>query len=69
MIDEKKHNIEEDEDFIDCPKFKNSIKKLIDKHPDGIEDDMIAKVLNITPQEVKKIYAGAIVKLQKSLDI
>ncbi len=69
MTEEKKRKINEEEDYIDYPKFKNSIKKLIDKYPDGVENDVIAKVLNLTEEEVEKTYAGAIKKLQDSLGV
>jgi hypothetical protein len=69
MIEEKKRKILEDEDFIDYPKFKNSLSKLIEKYPDGVSDEVIAKVLNITPEEVEKIYNSSIQKIQKSLNL
>lgn len=69
MIEEKKHKLTQEEDYIDCPKFNNSIKQLIEKNPDGIDDETIAKVLNMTPQEVEETYQNAIKKLKKSLEV
>ena len=69
MIDEKKRKMEEEEDYIDYPKFKNSIKKLIDKYPDGVDNEVIAKVLNMSIEEVEADYANAIKKLQDSLEV
>lgn len=69
MIDEKKLKLMEDEDFIDYPKFKNSLKKLIDKYPDGVENETIAKVLNMTEEEVEETYQSAIKKLQAKLGV
>lgn len=68
MIEEKKRKIAEEDDFIDCPKFKNSIKNLIERNPDGVDDEVIAKVLNIPESEVNAIYNSAINKLKKMLD-
>lgn len=68
-MEEKKHKLTNEEDYIDCIKFNNSIKKLIEKNPEGVDDETIAKVLNITTEEVEKIYQSAIKKLQKSLKI
>lgn len=67
MIDEKKRKIIEDEDFIDCPKMKNSLKKMVEKNPEGIGNETIAKVLNMTEKEVEDAYNSAIEKLKKSL--
>ena len=68
MIEEKKLWLTEEEDFIDCPKFNNSIRQLIEKNPEGVDDETIAKVLNLTAEEVEETYQNAIKKLQKSLE-
>jgi dimeric dUTPase (all-alpha-NTP-PPase superfamily) len=68
VIDEKKLKLTQEEDYIDCPKFNNSIRQLIDKNPDGIDDETIAKVLNMSVDEVEKAYQNAINKLKKSLE-
>lgn len=69
MIEERKRKIVEEDDFIDCPKFKNSIKFLIEKNPDGVDDEVIAKVLNISVEEVNELYNNAITKLKKTLEV
>ena len=69
MSEEKKHKIEEDEDFIDYPKFKNSLSKLIEKYPEGVDKETIAKVLMMSEEEVEETYASAIKKLQISLGV
>jgi len=69
MSEEKKRKIEEDEDFIDYPKFKNSVNKLIEKYPEGIDKETIAKVLMMSEEEVDEVYASAIKKLQISLGV
>lgn len=66
---EKKRKIYEENDYIDHPKYKNSIKKLIEKYPDGVEDQVIAKVLNITEEEVEEIYQSAVEKLKANLGV
>ena len=68
MIEEKKLRLTEEEDFIDCPKFNNSIRQLIEKNPEGVDDETIAKVLNLTAEEVEETYQNEIKKLQKSLE-
>lgn len=69
MIEEKKLRLMEEEDFIDCPKFNNSIKQLIEKNPEGIDDETIAKILNMSVEEVERTYQNAIKKLQKYLEV
>jgi hypothetical protein len=69
VIEEKKLRLMEEEDFIDCPKFNNSIKQLIEKNPEGIDDETIAKILNMSVEEVEQTYQNAIKKLQKYLEV
>ena len=69
MTEEKKKRINTEEDFIDYPKFKNSVKKLIEKYPDGVEDETIAKVLLMTEEEVNEIYLDSIEKIKNKLGV
>lgn len=69
MTEEKKHKILEDEDFIDYPRFKNSLKKFIEKHPDGVDNETIAKVLQMEEDEVEATYQSAIQKLKNNLGV
>lgn len=69
MKDKKvlRKKIIEDPDFIYCPRLGNSLAKLMDKHPDGIENDRIEKVLLMTAKEVESTYNAAIEKLRKQM--
>lgn len=62
-----KKKIVEDEDFIYCPRLGNSLNRLIQKHPEGIDDERIQKVLLITAKELEDIYGSAIKKLRKCM--
>lgn len=69
MIEEKKHRILEEEDYIDSSKFKHSLKELLEKNPDGVDDETIAKVLNMSVEDVEKTYQSAIKKLKKIVEV
>jgi len=69
MSEEKKLKILKDEDFIDYPKFKNSLSRLIQKYPEGVSAEVIAKALNMTEEEVEKTYNGAIEKIKAKLGV
>lgn len=69
MIDEKKIKILQDEDFVDCPKFKNSIKKIKEKNPEGIDDKLIAEILLMTPEELESTYLNSLKKIRKDLGL
>lgn len=61
--------IHTDKDFIHCPRLGNSLEKLMEKNPDGVEDDRIAKVLLMTEDEVKGVFARAIQKLRDTIGL
>jgi len=66
MKDKKvlKKKIMEDPDFIYCPRLGNSLTKLVNKHPDGIDDERIEKVLLMTKSEIETVYQSAFEKLR-----
>ena len=64
-----KEKIMEDEDFIYCPRLGNSLEKLIEKNPDGIDDERIAKVLLMDEDEVETVFQSAIKKFRKSMGL
>ncbi len=62
--------IETEEDFINYPRFNNSLKALMAKYPNGVKNnDIIAKALNSTPDEVEEIFQGAVKKLKKIMKV
>jgi hypothetical protein len=56
--------IRKDPDYIHCPKMKNSLKEFCDKHPEGVDDDTIARVLMMSRDEVSSTFTAAVSKLQ-----
>lgn len=67
MSENKRHRIENEEDFIDCIRFKNSLNKILEKYPDGVSDDTICRVLDITQEELDNLFHSAIVQLRKDM--
>ena len=61
--------IKKDEDYIYYPRLSNSLKKLIDKNPDGVDNKRIAKVLLMEEEEVEEVFGKAILKLRKALGL
>jgi len=61
--------ITNEEDFIYCPRLGNSLKKLIEKNPDGVDDARIAKVLLLSEEEVREIFESAVNKIRELMEI
>lgn len=65
-----KIRIETEEDFINFPKFSNSLKKFMLTYPDGItKDSIIAKALLLTEEEVETRYQEYIAKTRLELGL
>lgn len=71
MKDKKtiKEKISKDEDFIYCPRLNNSLESLMDKNPDGVDDERIKRVLLIGDEELEDIYESALDKLRDALGV
>jgi hypothetical protein len=67
VSENKKHKIQYEEDFVDCIRFKNSLNKILEKYPDGVSDDIICKVLDISQNELDNLFQDAIVQLKKDI--
>jgi hypothetical protein len=67
MSNNRDKRIDEDRDFINSPKYNNSLKKLLDEHPDGVSDSVICRVLKIEETELESIYLKALMKLKQSM--
>lgn len=59
--------INEEEDYIRCPKFSNSLTKFVSKNSDGVEDSTIARLLMIPEEKVQEIYQEAVKKLRQEM--
>ena len=63
---EIKKRIAVDTDYVRCPKFSNSLTKFLQKNPDGVEDNTIARLLMLEGEErVEEIYQEAVLKLRE----
>jgi hypothetical protein len=61
--------IEEDSDFIYCPRLNNSMDSFIRTHPDGVDNERISKVLLVDEEEVRSIFESALRKIRKKLGL
>lgn len=66
--EEIQKKLENDKDFIYSAKYNYSINQIIEKHPEGCTDKLIAKVLKLeSPEQVEVIYQGIVKKLRKKM--
>lgn len=57
----------EEEDYIRCPKFSNSLKKFLATNSDGVDNSTIARLLMISEEEVEKLYSQAVQELREEM--
>lgn len=65
VLENKFKKINEEPDFIVLNKFDCSIKKLLEKYPDGVPDRLICQALLINETELDLIWKGIITKFKK----
>lgn len=66
--DDIQRRVEEDEDYIRSPKFSNSLSKFLSKNPDGVEDNVIARLLAMSEEEVEEVYQEAVRMLRAEME-
>jgi hypothetical protein len=59
--------INTDPDFIYSKKFNNSLAEIIARYPDGVPDNVIAKVLKLKTSQFNTIFNKILSKLRDSL--
>ena len=57
----------EDEDYVRCPKFSNSLTKFLAKYDEGVDDTIIARLLMVPEEQVKALYEEAVAKLREEM--
>ena len=58
----------DDEDYIRCPKFSNSLNKFMQKNSEGVENSTIARLLMMTEEEVEAKYQEAVARIREEMD-
>lgn len=69
MVDKQamRARVRKEEDYINCPKMSNSVRRLMERYPDGVSDTYIAKVMLSTEEEVVGLYQSAVEKLRAAM--
>lgn len=67
-MDDIKKRILEDPDFINLKKYNFSIKTLLEKYPDGAPSHLIARGLDMAPEDVERFYDKIVQKLRTVLE-
>lgn len=57
----------EEEDYIRCPKFNNSLAKFLAKNSEGVENSAIARLLMLPEDKVEELYQEAVQKLRAEM--
>jgi hypothetical protein len=59
----------QEEDFIRHPKSENSLARFVDEHPEGVDDETIARLLSMSEEDVVRLYNEALLELQKTMGV
>jgi glycerol-3-phosphate responsive antiterminator len=68
-VEETRSKIESDPDYVALKRFDYSIKKVLEKYPDGAPVKVIAQGLLMTEEEVEELLGTVILKLRDRLNV
>lgn len=68
-MSEVDRKIRTDRDFVNLKRFEYSLKNTLQAYPEGAPDEVIARALNMTVEEVEEVYQGCVVKLRAGMKI
>ncbi len=69
MDDEARQKIESAEDYVYLARFQFSMKKLLERYPDGVPNRLIAQGLLLTEDEVEAKFQAVIRKIRRALKV
>lgn len=61
--------VEHDDDYVHIKRFDFSLKKVIDRYPDGAPNKVVAQALMISEEEAEELYQKVVEKLRKSMKV
>lgn len=63
-----KERIEQDPDFVNLKKFDFSLRRMLEKYPNGAPDRIISQALQIPEAEINQHFQSILQKLKEQLD-
>lgn len=66
---EARQKLDTDSDFIAVKRFDYSLKKLMERYPEGAPPKVIAQALMMTEDEVEELEQAVITKIREVLKI
>lgn len=68
-ITEIKAKIAEEGDFVNLKRFNFSLKKLLERYPEGCPNRIIAHALALVENEVEDLYQQAVNRLRELMGV
>jgi hypothetical protein len=56
-------------DFVYLKRFDFSLSKLVERHPTGVPDRIIAAALMVTEDDVRDMYEEIVLKLRQTMKV
>ena len=68
-VEEIRHRLSTDEDWIPLRRFNYSMKCLLDRYPEGVPDRIIAQVLLVDEEQVEVLYQEVVARLRTDMKV
>ena len=66
---EARQKLSNEPDFIYSKRFEFSLKKLLERYPEGAPTKVIAQSLMVTEDELQELEASIIIKIRQGLQV
>lgn len=66
---EAKSRVADELDFVYLKRFDFSLANLVERHPTGVPDRIIAAALMVTEDDVRDMYEEIVLKLRRTMKV
>lgn len=61
--------ITDDPEYVDLPRFSNSVERVLERYPDGAPTKIVAQGLHMTEAQVDATYERIVRKLRRLMGV
>lgn len=58
-----------DEDFVNMPRYNNSVAAVVEAHPNGLPMRVVARAMAMTENEAEEVFQSALRKMRDRLGV
>jgi hypothetical protein len=68
-LESVRERIDSDPNYVHAPSLGNDLETVLNKHPEGCTDRVIASLLQVEVEEVEDLYQEIVLKLRQEMKV